>query len=272
MRDAASSAWRETATALFGPPADGKIYGTLEVDVSDALRFLREQRASGLHLTLTHLVTAALGRTFGSEVPELNCWVRRGRVVRREGVDVMVAARLARGVAGILVRDADSRSLAEIAECVREESAAHRAGRESRTNRSRNLFARIPWPLRRPAVRILSFAVHDLGLDLPALGLRRDAFGSVLLTNIGTFGLATGMLALFPVARLPAAVAMGRVEERPVVRDGEIAIRPILPLTGTFDHRIVDGEQAGKLARSMKRLLEEPGLLAARAVPDASAS
>jgi pyruvate dehydrogenase E2 component (dihydrolipoamide acetyltransferase) len=52
---------------------------------------------------------------------------------------------------------------------------------------------------------------------------------------------------------VPAVIVLGKIEEKPVVRKGEIVIRTILPLTGTFDHRIVDGAQIGKLARGIKR-------------------
>jgi pyruvate dehydrogenase E2 component (dihydrolipoamide acetyltransferase) len=52
---------------------------------------------------------------------------------------------------------------------------------------------------------------------------------------------------------VPAVIVLGKVEKKPVVRKGEIVIRTILPLTGTFDHRIVDGSQIGKLARGIKR-------------------
>ena len=52
---------------------------------------------------------------------------------------------------------------------------------------------------------------------------------------------------------MPAVIVLGKIEEKPVVRKGEIVIRTILPLTGTFDHRIVDGAQIGKLARGIKR-------------------
>ena len=43
-----------------------------------------------------------------------------------------------------------------------------------------------------------------------------------------------------------------------MVRNGEIVVRTILPLTGTFDHRIVDGMQIGKLARGIKRGFRKP--------------
>lgn len=260
MRDRYNTPWRELATALYAPPAEGKIYGSIEIDVTEALGFLARQREAGVPLTLTHLMTASLARALAYDVPELNCFVRRGKVVPRAHADVCVSARVedGRSLAMIRVRDAHRKPLAELAREIRGDVARHRAGEESRTNRNKVGLSRIPWPLRRPAVRLLSWLVGGLGLELRSLGLASDAFGSILLSNIGTFGLTSGMLALFPAARLPAAVAMGAVQERPVVRDGAVVVRSLLTLTATFDHRLVDGEQAGKLAASVTRLMEKP--------------
>ena len=82
---------------------------------------------------------------------------------------------------------------------------------------------------------------------------------------------AAGMIALALVAGGCAASSdpgsweeadeLGKIEEKPVVRQGKVVIRSVLPLTGTFDHRIVDGMQIGKLARSIKRNFRKPGWL-----------
>lgn len=260
MRDRYNTPWRELATALYAPPAEGKIYGSIEVDVTEALAFIARQREAGVPLTLTHLVTAALARALAYDVPELNCYVRRGRVVPRPHTDVCVAAKLdgGRSLAAIRVRDPHLKPLAELAREIRADVAHHRSGEESRTNRNKYGLSRIPWPFRRPVVRLLTSVVNGLGWELPGLGLTHDAFGSILLSNIGTFGLESGLLALFPAARLPAVVAMGRVQDKPVARNGAVVVRSMLTLTGTFDHRLVDGEQAGKLAASVRRSIEKP--------------
>ena len=82
-----------------------------------------------------------------------------------------------------------------------------------------------------------------------------------MLTNIGTFGLHTGMPALFPIGKLPAVVAMGKIAKKPVVINDQIVIRDILPLTGTFDHRIVNGYQSGVLTKGVERRLQDPEAL-----------
>ncbi|MCR4413043.1 MAG: 2-oxo acid dehydrogenase subunit E2, partial [Thermoguttaceae bacterium] len=54
-------------------------------------------------------------------------------------------------------------------------------------------------------------------------------------------------------------VAVGRVEEKPVVRDGLVVVRPVCVLCATFDHRVIDGRLAGRLARAVVGYLGDPG-------------
>ena len=57
-----------------------------------------------------------------------------------------------------------------------------------------------------------------------------------------------------------AILAVGAIEERAVVTDGELAARPVMELTLTCDHRSVDGATASDFLRTVKQFLEEPGL------------
>ena len=57
-----------------------------------------------------------------------------------------------------------------------------------------------------------------------------------------------------------AILAVGATEERVVARDGELEIAPLVTLTGTFDHRAVDGADAAEFLATVKAFLEEPGL------------
>jgi 2-oxoglutarate dehydrogenase E2 component (dihydrolipoamide succinyltransferase) len=49
--------------------------------------------------------------------------------------------------------------------------------------------------------------------------------------------------------------------ERPVVRGGQIVIRPMAKISLTFDHRVIDGATAGKFLARVTELLEKPWLL-----------
>ena len=56
-------------------------------------------------------------------------------------------------------------------------------------------------------------------------------------------------------------LAVGKMEKKPVVQNDEIVIRPLMQLSLTYDHRIVDGAPAALFLRRIKQLLENPGLL-----------
>jgi len=83
--------------------------------------------------------------------------------------------------------------------------------------------------------------------------------GTFTITNVGPLG----GTALIPTINYPevAILGMGRVQEKPVVRDGEIVIRKILPLTLAFDHRIADGADAARFVGELVKQLSDPNLL-----------
>jgi len=257
--DQFNTPWRVTSAAIYTTPTDSRVYGTLDIDVTKASRFLNARREAGQKITMVHLATAVLARAVAFDVPEMNCFIRRGGVVGREHMDVMVPVAMSgEGVTSVIVRDAHARTVSAIAEEVRLRASAARKGDEMKAARNKYLLNRVPWPFRRPVFRFLKWITVDMGFEIRALGLSANSFGSFVVSDIGSHGLTTGMTALMPAAKVPAVIVLGKVEQKPVVRNGEIVIRTILPLTGTFDHRIVDGAQIGKLARGIKRNFRKP--------------
>jgi len=257
--DQFNTPWRVTSAAIYTTPTDSRVYGTLDIDVTDAKRFMHERREAGTKITMVHLAVAELARAVAFDVPELNCFIRRGGIVGRERLDVMVPVAIdGEGITSVIIKDAHARSVSSIAEEVSARARSARAGEESKAARNKYVLNRIPWPLRRPVFRFLKWITVDIGFEIKALGLSASSFGSFIVSDIGSHGLKTGMTALMPAAKVPAVIVLGKVEDKPVVRDGEIVVRTMLPLTGTFDHRIVDGAQIGKLARGIKRNFRKP--------------
>ncbi|MED3552356.1 dihydrolipoamide acetyltransferase family protein [Cytobacillus praedii] len=82
---------------------------------------------------------------------------------------------------------------------------------------------------------------------------------SCTITNIGSAG---GQW-FTPVINQPevAILGIGRIAEKPVVKDGEIVAAPVLALSLSFDHRIIDGATAQNALNHIKRLLNDPELL-----------
>ncbi len=82
--------------------------------------------------------------------------------------------------------------------------------------------------------------------------------GTFTVSNLGMFGVERFVAILNPPQA--AILAVGQTEDRPVARGGEVVIRPMLTATLTVDHRAVDGAPAADFLRTLKALLEEPGL------------
>jgi pyruvate dehydrogenase E2 component (dihydrolipoamide acetyltransferase) len=119
-------------------------------------------------------------------------------------------------------------------------------------------FRLVPAPLVGAALRVSTALTYDLGLDLSRFGIPFDGFGSVMVTNVGGFGLTSGFPPIVPFARCPLLILVGEVQQRPWVHEGEVVPRPVLPLGVTFDHRLLDGYQAGVLAKRFREVLEHP--------------
>ncbi|GHO52732.1 dihydrolipoamide acetyltransferase family protein [Ktedonobacter robiniae] len=76
------------------------------------------------------------------------------------------------------------------------------------------------------------------------------------LNNVGGFGGSSGT----PIINYPEAaiLAVGRIQEKLVLVDGQVQARPTMPLALSFDHRLIDGAQAGRFLGRLKALIEQP--------------
>ncbi|MCK5379495.1 MAG: 2-oxo acid dehydrogenase subunit E2, partial [Acidobacteria bacterium] len=94
------------------------------------------------------------------------------------------------------------------------------------------------------------------------LGLEEMRGGSCTITNIGPLG---GVFAT-PIINQPELAILGlhKIEQRPVVREGQIVIRDMMYLSISFDHRWIDGAQGARFMTAFARLISNPNLLLAR--------
>jgi pyruvate dehydrogenase E2 component (dihydrolipoamide acetyltransferase) len=83
--------------------------------------------------------------------------------------------------------------------------------------------------------------------------------GTFTITN---YGAVRGIYGT-PIINYPevAILGIGRIQEKPVVRDGKVVVRRILPLALSFDHRVVDGAEAARFLNTVIARLEDPNLI-----------
>lgn len=196
-----------------------------EVDVTELVA-LRERlsaepaRTGGIRLTYTPLLVKAVAHALTLH-PVLNA------ALAEDATEIRVYAEVNIGVAVALpdgnlivpvVHRADRKTLAEVAARIADMTERARRG------------ALVPEDVRR---------------------------GTFTLSNVG---MVRGVGWATPIVHLPQAaiLATGRIEAKPVVRDGAIVVRSILPISLTYDHRIVNGVPVGQFLESLIDLLEHP--------------
>ncbi|MDQ1608867.1 MAG: hypothetical protein QOE16_1599 [Microbacteriaceae bacterium] len=81
--------------------------------------------------------------------------------------------------------------------------------------------------------------------------------GTISITNVGVFGVDTGTPILNPGEA--AILAVGAIRRRPWEHAGQIALRDVVTLSLSFDHRLVDGEQGSRFLADVGAILAEPG-------------
>ncbi len=94
------------------------------------------------------------------------------------------------------------------------------------------------------------------GAQKRSLSLSEVSGSTFTLNNVGSFGGSSGT----PIINYPetAILAVGRLQEKAIVQNGNIIVRTMLPLALSFDHRVIDGALAGRFLARFKALVEHP--------------
>jgi pyruvate/2-oxoglutarate dehydrogenase complex dihydrolipoamide acyltransferase (E2) component len=83
--------------------------------------------------------------------------------------------------------------------------------------------------------------------------------GTITISNTGAWRGGHGTSLIVPPE--VAIVGFGRIEEKAVVRDGKVVARAMMPMSVTFDHRVIDGEAGLSFALTLRTLIEDPAQL-----------
>ena len=252
--------WRKLAGASWRGPSDPQFFGSMDIDAAALLAYADSVREhTQERVTITHLIGRAVAHGL-REVPPLRQRIARGYEYDRESVDVffIVTTDEGRELTGVKIDHADDKSAVDISRELDRRRAAISAGTDPEFGRTKKMLETLPRPLLRAGIRVSAWLTSDLNLDLPRLGLPRQAFGGAMITSVGMWGISHAYSPLTAYYRVPVLVLVGAVEPRPAARAGQVVVRPMLTLTATFDHRYVDGFQAAQFAAAIREYCVDP--------------
>ena len=258
------SSFRRIAIGTWRNAYDPSVYGTLTVRMNEAMRYIDEfRKKTGRHLTASHLMAKATAAAL-EKMPDANAILRWNRpyVRKRIGVFFQVAMEdkdtKEIDLSGATIFDVEKKSLVEIIDEFQGKVDKVRAKEDKDLEKTRATFKAIPFLLLNFVLKLMSFLLYTLNLDLRRFGLPKDAFGSVMITNIGSLGLDEAYVPLVPYSRVPLLLAVGAVRDAPIVRDGRLEVGKMMRIHATFDHRLLDGTHAAIMSKVVTAWMEHP--------------
>ncbi len=256
------------------PPFSPYASFSCAVEFTEAQAYLQQLNASNVlpRVTVQHLFMAALSRVY-REFPVVNASVVGRRIVRHEHVGIAVPIDLgaAKGGGGkaelsaVLVTKCETRSLRDIAERV---SGRVQDYRDSATPNP--LFLRLMPLARHIPTRLLHRTLDVLDAASQQLPLYRQFHRvypmTALVSNLGSTlnvpgGVVSRAASFTPPRRffgLGSFVGILPVQHEAIAVAGEAKVRPMLPFSYTFDHRIVDGVMCGRILSRLCEHLRNP--------------
>ena len=273
------SSFRKIAIGTWRTAYDPSVYGTLKLRADLIVAYIEEfRRRTGKRLTLSHVMAKAVAITL-HQMPDANAILRFNRIYLREDIGVFFQVAMEDkdtgeiDLSGATVFEAHTKSLEQIVDEFQAKVDTVKAGKDKELEGTRSAFKSIPYFLLNTVTSLLGLLLYTFNLDLRFAGVPRDAFGSAMVTNIGSLGLEEGYVPLVPYSRVPLLLAVGAVQREPVVDGDAIVPGQVLRVFATFDHRVLDGMHAAQMAKTLKRLFDDPaaGFGPLPPVPPASA-
>ncbi len=252
------------------PPFSPYVTVHVSIDVGEAIGYLdRLNAAPGPRVTMQHLVTAAIARSYAA-FPYANATVSGRQVLRYPHVGAAMPMDLPDEPTGhelgfLLVREAETLSLRELGERTRT-----RVDRERRESAFRSLRRLAYRAIDRTPSLALAGALRsvDLACKVPAISRAVHAQYplTILVSNVGAaLGAPSGALVRGGSITLPnrffsvgSVLGVFPIQEEVRAVGGVPAVRPTLPVSYVFDHRLFDGVAAGRVLTRFGEILADP--------------
>jgi pyruvate dehydrogenase E2 component (dihydrolipoamide acetyltransferase) len=195
-----------------------------EVDMTRAVEYREAQKqsfkdAEGADLSYNVIIVKAAALAM-REYPALNVSLDGGAIRKHADINIGLAVALDDGLITVSIKDADKKSLPEIARDSASLIEKAKAG---------------------------SYTLDEI------------TGGSITVSSLGAYDIDC----FTPIINLPEAaiIGVGSITKKPVVKDDKIEIAPIMKLSLSFDHRLVDGAPAARYLQILKTRLEEMDIL-----------
>ncbi len=243
------------------PTGDSSVFVELDLVLDHVLNYQAVENTN-LNAVFAKLLATAIDAN--DITRQINSIVRWGKIYQRKNIDLFFhVANSPTDLAGVRIERPHQKQLAMLSSEFVSEVKSLRESGDTKFKRVKGLFRFVPGWCSRTVLNLTGFVSYTLNLNLSVFGVPKDAFGSVMVTNVGSLGIDGGFTVIAPYTRIPCVIAICSVQKKPVVEMDEagrdmLVIRRVVRLGMTIDHRIVDGFHIAEFVRQLKQLCMKP--------------
>jgi len=236
------------------------VYFDAYIVADELLRYLDDVNKQ-FECTLNDVLVAAVARGL-IQTPEMDQFVAGHRLYQRKQPSITFSMKRQRKnkksrISTVKQDIRADHTLRSLVEDIRSKVKVERSDKVTTTDKEMKLFNMLPRPFFRGAysfVKLLNY--YNL---LPGVFIRTDPMHtSIFMANLGSVNMAAGYHHLYEYGTCPLFLMFGKLEDKPVVIDGEVLVRPVLHCRFSYDERIDDGMTAGNGIYQMTGALERP--------------
>lgn len=220
-----------------------------------------EKAGPKLGANMIHVFIGALNVAFGFH-PHMNRFVAGKRLYDRDGRWFSFSMKRKKmgkkaKLSAVKMQMKDGESFAELVERINGSITHERSGTKTAADKEYDLFKVLPRPLLAGAAKFLRWLDY-YGL-LPGFFIKGDGmYTTCFVANLGSLGIAPAYHHLYEWGNCPIFMMVGKIDDKPVIEDGEVVVRRVLHLRISLDERVADALAAHDGTKTAIEILQNP--------------
>ncbi len=231
------SPWRKISLNSWKPRGDSSTYVFEEIIMDEIL-----SKATEKNLNFHTFFIKALSKTLSLQ-PKINATIRFGQIYPRKDISIFfhtVENAITDDLSGVLFENGALKSM-EVLNKEYSDKVAKAKNGETPFNASKRVIGKTPFFLTKYLLKLYSFIAYSLNSNLSIFKSPKNAYGSIMLTSIGSLSVDRALCPIAPYTKVPMVISMGKIQEKAIIKNGALTVGKLMTLGITFDHRIMDG-------------------------------
>ncbi len=252
--------YRQLMPYLMPTRNESVVYYDTYINAGPLLKFLEKIKDHPAKITLTHLLVKACAIGLYQN-PTMNQYISGQRLYRHEKAEISFSIKKEKvsqspiKVIKLIVEE--NESLEELAKKIHDRLNVERSDKKTYTDKEIDLVTMFPRFLLRGMMWLLRCL--DYYNLLPDSFIAKDPlYASVFIANLGSIGMNAGYHHLYEYGTVSEFMMVGKVQDMPVVVNGQVVVQPTLHVRWSYDERIDDGLSSGIGIASVVKVLENP--------------